>query len=334
MSERIGDVINHSFNVILLYYAIDNDTSFEDSNGYSVQDIKQIVDQYLQLIDSSKFMLLLVGLKLDTENDDYREVSTTQGANVAEEWNVPFIEVSAKTGENIKELLDIICTIYTRAFDVIDGDLNEAAAFDEDKARTQTIVQEDEEYEEYKEPPPERISRKYSDAIMGEVKGRKGLLSVDDLQQQMTLQEADEDEESDESDESIEDVQVVLKDDKAKKKSSILEKYAHLNIDPTKLKVGAAHPTKSKPKEDKEKEALDHSAALNKATRVKEQRRKRTKKRVQLDDEKGDIVDVHKEEKEEPIAQTPPSKDEKKEYTQKDDKKEIETETKPKVKKR
>ena len=61
MEERIGNVITHQFNVILLYYDISNKTSFVDSNGYSIQDIKLYVEYYLKLIDSKKFLLVLVG---------------------------------------------------------------------------------------------------------------------------------------------------------------------------------------------------------------------------------------------------------------------------------
>eukprot|EP00483_Globobulimina_turgida_P008291 UN08307 len=152
MDDRIRDTINHSFNVILLYYAIDERVSFVDSNGYSVQDIKTYVEYWMKLLDMKKFMLVLVANKLDVENDGDRVVTNIEGESLAKSWgNVPFIEVSAKSGENIKELLDIICNIYTRRFEEIDGDLAEAALFDEDKVNTKTIVKEDEDYEEYVE---------------------------------------------------------------------------------------------------------------------------------------------------------------------------------------
>ena len=49
--------------------------------------------------------------------------------------DVPFIELSSKTGEGVQSLMDILCSLYLEAADIIDGDLNEAAAFNEDHFR-------------------------------------------------------------------------------------------------------------------------------------------------------------------------------------------------------
>ena len=157
MEQRIANVINHSFNCILLYYSISNKSSFKDGNGFTIQDIKVLVEKYLNLIDAKKFLLILVGLKLDAEDDGDRVISTTEGENLAKKWGIPFIECSSKSGVNIQGLLDLICGIYTRRFEVIDGDLNEAAAFDEDKVTQKIIIKEDDEYDEYKEKEPETL---------------------------------------------------------------------------------------------------------------------------------------------------------------------------------
>ena len=151
MDERIGNIINHSFNVILLYYSIDERVSFLDDNGYSVQDIKLIVDKYLELVDRAKFFVILVGLKLDTENDGDRKVETSEAVKISKKWDCPFIEVSAKTGQNISDLLKLIAMVYMHKYDEIDGDLEEVMLFDETKALQKKKIREDDEYEEYKE---------------------------------------------------------------------------------------------------------------------------------------------------------------------------------------
>eukprot|EP00483_Globobulimina_turgida_P001150 UN01152 len=170
MSNRIGNVINHGCNVILLYYSITNKLSFEDDidNGYSVQNIKEYVEYYLNLIDHKKFITILIGLQSDAKNK--RQISVTQGENLAKKWgNIPFIEVSAKTNKNVEKLLKMMCQIYTNEYGLIDGDLNEAAAFDEDKALEKSIIKENDDYEdEYpsKTGPKERFKFNTFDIII------------------------------------------------------------------------------------------------------------------------------------------------------------------------
>jgi len=132
MEQRIGDSINHSFNVILLYYAVDDRVSFEDDDGFSVQDIKQMVDCYLRLIDADKFIVVLAALKADVDD---RTVTTSEGAKLAAKWGgIPFVELSAKTGEGVQAMTDILCSLYLEGAHLIDGDLIEAAEFDEDQS--------------------------------------------------------------------------------------------------------------------------------------------------------------------------------------------------------
>ena len=110
MEQRIGNSINHSFNVIVFYYAVDDRTSFEDQNGFSVQIIKEIADSFLRLIDSNKFIVVLVGLKSDVDD---RKVSKSEGMALAAKWShIPFIEISSKTGNGIKSLMNILCFLY------------------------------------------------------------------------------------------------------------------------------------------------------------------------------------------------------------------------------
>eukprot|EP01084_Bolivina_argentea_P081290 147212_1 len=137
MSQCISSLINHSFkfNVFLLYYSIDNKKTFSDNmSGYSIQNIKHYMQQYLtenkdeyQLTHHTKFATILVGLKSDLKNE--RQVSIIEGNNLAAQWNnIPFLEVSAKSNQNVKMLLDLICKLYvngneTCAF-IIDNDNN------------------------------------------------------------------------------------------------------------------------------------------------------------------------------------------------------------------
>merc|ERR1712129_117281 len=110
MGERIGNTVNHSFNLILLYYAIDDRESFDESDGYSIQDIKYLVDHFMQSLDAKKFSFILVGNKLDCADDGDRKVKLLDGKNLSKEWNdMPFVEVSALNGTNCRQLLDLIC---------------------------------------------------------------------------------------------------------------------------------------------------------------------------------------------------------------------------------
>merc|ERR1712228_327947 len=109
MKERIGNTVNHSFNLILFYYSIDERISFDESDGYSVQDIKYLVDHFMESLDAKQFKFILVATKLDSENNGDRRDTTLDGSNLSKEWNMPFVEVSSKNGTNIQKLLDLIC---------------------------------------------------------------------------------------------------------------------------------------------------------------------------------------------------------------------------------
>lgn len=55
----------------------------------------------------SEVVKLLIGNKIDA-NEDEREVKTLEGKTLADRFEVPFIEVSAKTGQNISDAFSII----------------------------------------------------------------------------------------------------------------------------------------------------------------------------------------------------------------------------------
>ena len=67
-------------------------------NWITIQDLKENADNINDLF------ICLIGNKIDKE--DKREVSIEKANKFAQENNIPYFEVSAKTGEGIKNLFD------------------------------------------------------------------------------------------------------------------------------------------------------------------------------------------------------------------------------------
>ena len=107
-SERFRNI--NSMNVkntqgLLLTYDITRRESFEDLNQW----ISQIKDSQ----DISIFPIVIVGCKFDLE--DKRKVSTEEGQQLAEKYNLTFFETSALTGKGVKEVFTtLIQKIYDR----------------------------------------------------------------------------------------------------------------------------------------------------------------------------------------------------------------------------
>ncbi len=78
---------------ILLLYDITKITSFENIREW-IRDIKEEV--------SEKAIIFLIGNKIDLT--DNRKISKEKGEELAEEYKIPFFEVSAKSGENVDEV--------------------------------------------------------------------------------------------------------------------------------------------------------------------------------------------------------------------------------------
>ncbi len=98
--ERFQRIIKHYYrgaNGVLLTFDISNKNSFEKLN-YWIQDLKENADNINDLF------ICLIGNKIDKE--DKREVSIEEANKFAQENNMPYFEVSAKTGEGIKNLFD------------------------------------------------------------------------------------------------------------------------------------------------------------------------------------------------------------------------------------
>ena len=82
----------------VLMYAINELNSFQT-----------VQDQYKQVLRNKeeRFDVILVGNKQDLP-DSTREVTRQMGEQLAEEWDVPFIEASAKTGHNVNEIFEML----------------------------------------------------------------------------------------------------------------------------------------------------------------------------------------------------------------------------------
>ncbi|KAG9348150.1 hypothetical protein JZ751_001885 [Albula glossodonta] len=71
-------------------------------NQQSFQDIKPMRDQIIRVKRYERVPMILVGNKVDLEGE--REVSSGEGKALADEWNCPFMETSAKNKGSVDEL--------------------------------------------------------------------------------------------------------------------------------------------------------------------------------------------------------------------------------------
>ncbi|NXN91180.1 RAP2A protein, partial [Rhinopomastus cyanomelas] len=71
-------------------------------NQQSFQDIRPMRDQIIRVKRYEKVPVILVGNKVDLESE--REVSSSEGRALAEEWGCPFMETSAKSKTMVDEL--------------------------------------------------------------------------------------------------------------------------------------------------------------------------------------------------------------------------------------
>ena len=92
------------YNGIILTYDITSRESFEALNKW----INRIKDGQ----DISIFPIVIVGCKFDLE--DKRKVSTEEGQQLAEKYNLTFFETSALTGKGVKE---VFTTLIQRIYD-------------------------------------------------------------------------------------------------------------------------------------------------------------------------------------------------------------------------
>ena len=86
-------------NMVILVYSIISRDSFEEA-----QRIRGNIMRYTE--EDERFRMILVGNKVDLK--DSRQISFEEGFALAQKWRVPFIESSAKTGENIDEIFKLL----------------------------------------------------------------------------------------------------------------------------------------------------------------------------------------------------------------------------------
>ena len=78
---------------ILLLYDVTKTSSFENIREW-IRDIREEVYE--------KAIIFLIGNKIDKK--DQIKIKTEEGEKLAEEFNMPFFEASAKSGENVDEI--------------------------------------------------------------------------------------------------------------------------------------------------------------------------------------------------------------------------------------
>ena len=78
---------------ILLLYDVTKSSSFENIREW-IKDIREEVYE--------KAIIFLIGNKIDKK--DQIKIKTEEGEKLAEEFNMPFFEASAKSGENVDEI--------------------------------------------------------------------------------------------------------------------------------------------------------------------------------------------------------------------------------------
>jgi len=93
--SRVRDEYIKQGESFVLVYAVTDEKSFEE--------LKRIRDYVLKLKDNKKVPTILVGSKVDLQSQ--REVPFEKARLQAKEWNVPFFETSARTGQDVTKSL-------------------------------------------------------------------------------------------------------------------------------------------------------------------------------------------------------------------------------------
>ena len=100
---------------LILMYTIRSLRTFEFT--------KEIYRKILRQKEDVRFDLILVGNMNDVPDGD-RQVTHEMGKKLADEWNVPFIEQSAKTGHNVQEAWELLVKDYMDPKEHLYGEKN------------------------------------------------------------------------------------------------------------------------------------------------------------------------------------------------------------------
>lgn len=92
--QRLSITKGHAF---ILVYSITSRQSLEE-----LKSVFEMIRELKGSLDMPQIPIMLVGNKCD--ESDNREISTTEGEAEAQQWGCHFMETSAKTNHNVKEL--------------------------------------------------------------------------------------------------------------------------------------------------------------------------------------------------------------------------------------
>ena len=99
--QRLSISKGHAF---ILVYSI--------TSRQSLEELKPIYNEIVQIkSDLKEIPVMLVGNKCDETS---REVPTHEAAELAKSWNCAFLETSAKTNHNVKELFQELLQLEKR----------------------------------------------------------------------------------------------------------------------------------------------------------------------------------------------------------------------------
>ena len=88
----------------IIVYTISQMWSFREAEEFIQEEFPK--REKLNPEDKAKAPMILVGNKCDLE--DERQVSFEEGRALADKYGIPFIETSAKTGQNVEEMLETL----------------------------------------------------------------------------------------------------------------------------------------------------------------------------------------------------------------------------------
>lgn len=81
---------------------------FDMTNRASFDHIKEWHAEVCERVQPHKVVFLLVGQKSDMDTEGNRAVSREEAEKLAGQLGVPYAEVSAKTGQNVKEAFELL----------------------------------------------------------------------------------------------------------------------------------------------------------------------------------------------------------------------------------
>lgn len=81
---------------------------FDMANRASFDHIKEWHDEVCERVQPQRVLFVLVGQKCDLSAAEEKPVSREEAERLAGQLGVPYIEVSAKTGQNVREAFELL----------------------------------------------------------------------------------------------------------------------------------------------------------------------------------------------------------------------------------